>query len=63
MLEASGDRYLHINNPKLKGRVNQFTGKRYVSAGSRSDPGASGLMSPLIKTMRMTSVSQRKRSD
>ena len=43
-----------MSRPKEIGRVSQFDGNRYVCAGSRRDPGVSGLMKPSMKTMRTT---------
>jgi hypothetical protein len=46
--------HIHIRIPNDRGKVNQFSGNRYVCAGSLSDPGVSGLMKPSINTIRTT---------
>lgn len=43
-----------MSRPNDKGNVNQFEGKRYVSAGSRNEPGVCGLMKPSMNTIRTT---------
>ena len=45
---------VHMRRPKLMGSVAQFSGKRWVFAGERSDPGVSGLINPSTKTARTT---------
>jgi hypothetical protein len=45
-----------MKSPRERGKVNQFAGKRYVSAGCRNDPGVSGLMNPSINTIRTTVI-------
>ena len=43
-----------MSNPNERGNVSQLAGKRYVSAGVRREPGASGLMKPSTKMMSTT---------
>lgn len=43
-----------ISSPNDMGRVSQFCGRRWVSAGSRKEPGASGFMKPSMKMIRTT---------
>lgn len=43
-----------INSPNERGRVSQFAGKRYVAAGSRSEPGVCGFIRPSIMTSATT---------
>jgi len=43
-----------MSKPNERGSVSQFAGKRYVSAGIRSEPGASGLMKPSTNMMSTT---------
>lgn len=45
-----------MSSPKDKGKVIQLAGKRYVAAGSRSEPGAVGLMKPSMR--RITTTAQ-----
>jgi len=45
---------LHIRRPNDKGKVSQFEGNKYVVAGSRSDPGVSGLINPSMKIIKTT---------
>lgn len=46
--------HLHIRIPNDRGNVNQFSGNRYVLAGSLNDPGVSGLTKPSTNTIRTT---------
>ncbi len=45
---------LHMRIPNDNGNVSQFAGNMYVTAGSRKDPGESGLINPSINMMRTT---------
>jgi len=46
--------HVHIRIPNDSGSVNQFSGKRYVCAGSLNDPGVFAFMKPSTNTIRTT---------
>jgi hypothetical protein len=46
--------HIHIRIPNDSGSVNQFSGNKYVCAGSLNDPGVSVLIKPSTNTIRTT---------
>jgi hypothetical protein len=52
--QETGGSIIQMRSPREIGKVNQFFGNINVSAGSRSDPGVSGLIKPSMKIIDTT---------